>query len=224
MENKELIPIPENAPEEFKEVQNTKYQAALTNLVMGKTPKDVVFQRPVRGGANVDYVPGWWFIEQLNALFGHLWDFEVLREFVGQNQVWVLGKLTVKLPSGLTVTKTAYGGSDIKKYGDGKANAGQIIDIADDLKSASTDAMKKASTLLGLASDIYGKREVLEQTGPNKSHLNTLYKVGSAKGMTKDVVDEYCNKKYQKLPNELEAVLVLGLITELRAKPDVKVG
>ena len=218
MGSDELVPIVDN--EELRAIQNSKYEAALSNLVKGETPKSVVFQRPVRGGANVNYVPGWWFIEQLNALFGHLWDFKIIREFVGTNQVWVLGELTIKLPSGLTVTKSAYGGSDIKKYGQGKQNEGQIIDIADDLKSASTDAMKKAATLLGVAADIYGKREVQENAGPSKSNLNALYKVGEKKGMTKETVDDFVMTETGKAVKELEEIIVLGLVQKLRSKPD----
>lgn len=219
MGNKELIPVPvDDRFAQLQVIKREKYEAALTNLITGKTPKDVVYQRPVRGGANVDYIPGWWFIEQLNSLFSHLWDFDVLSEFVGQQQVWVKGRLTVKLSDGTTASKTAYGGSDIKKYGDRSDKAGQIIDIGDDLKAAATDALKKAATLLGFAADIYGKREVIEQTGPSKSHLSTLYKIGESKGLDKEKVNDLCMQKYGKLPHEIETVLVLGLIQELRSK------
>ncbi len=215
-----LVPIPEDDAELAKllELSEEKYKVALTSLITGKTPKDAMYQRPIRGGTEVDYVPGWWFIEQLNALFGHLWDFEVLRETIGEKQIWLLGKLTVKLPGGMAVHKTAYGGSDIKVYADHSPKAGKVIDIGDDLKAAATDSLKKAATLFGLASDIYRKREILERTGPGKDQLDALYKVGSSKGMDKEKVDTYCKQKFDKLPNEIETVLVLGLIAELRSK------
>lgn len=213
--SRELIPVPEGDKfPALEAIKKEKYEAALTNLVTGKTPRDVVFNRPIRGGANADYVPGWWFVEQLNSLFGHFWDFEILREGIGSKQVWVLGKLTVKSPDGKAVTKTAYGGSDIKF----KKDTTEIIDIGDDLKAAATDSMKKASTLLGIASDIYGKREVIEQTAPQKSQLEAMYKVGKDKGMDKEKVDDFCMQKHGKLPDELEAFLVLGLIQELRSR------
>lgn len=219
-ENTQLVPVPkEEQFTELTEIKRQKYEAALTNLITGKTPKDVIYQRPIRGGAEVDYVPGWWFVEQLNSLFGHLWDFEVLRETIGEKQVWLIGRLTIKLPEGMTVSKTAYGGSDIKTYSTGN-KSGQVIDIGDDLKAAATDSLKKAATLFGLAPDIYGKREVQEQTGPGKAQLDVLYKVGQSKGMDKEKVDELCKSKYSKLPDEVESVLVLGLIQELRKKED----
>lgn len=204
---------------ELISIQQEKFEEALTCLVKGKTPRSVVFQRPIRGGANVDYVPGWWFISQLNALFGYLWDFEIVAESVGQQQVWVKGKLTVRLHDGTSVTKTAFGGADIKKYSDrNPEKAGQIIDIADDLKAASTDALKKAATLLGVASDIYGKREVIEQTGPGRKHLDALYKLGEGKNLSKEQVDDIVFKEHGKKPEELEMALILGLMQKLRSK------
>lgn len=215
--DKELVPVRDEFAD-LQEIKKQKYEAALANLITGKTPKDVIYQRPIRGGASVDYVPGWWFIEQLNSLFGYLWDFEVSDQNIGQKQVWVKGKLTVKTLDGLTVSKTAFGGSDIKTYSDRSDKAGLVIDIGDDLKAAATDSLKKAATLLGLASDIYGQREIIEQTGPGKSQLDALYKVGTSKGMDKEKVDDFCMQKHGKLPNEIETVLVLGLIQEFRQK------
>ena len=59
----------------------------------------------------------------------------------------VLGELRV----GDTV-KQAFGGSDITRSRDG----GNSISVADDLKSAATDALKKCATLFGVALHLYG--------------------------------------------------------------------
>ena len=177
----------------------------------------MVFQRPARGGLQVDYVPGWWFIGQLNSLFRYYWDLEVLNHEINWKikQVWALVRLTVHGPDGVAISKTSFGSSDIKFY---KEKPDQPLDIADDLKAAVTDGMKKAATMFGFASDIYGRREVLEQTGPGRAQLGTLYKVGEKVGMTRDQVDDYCMGKYDKLPTEMETIMVLGIINELRSK------
>ena len=192
-----LVPV-ESASEDLREqlsaLQKEKFEEALKGLVTGVTPRDVIFQRPSRGGIQVDYVPGWWFISQLNALFNWNWDFEVLEQDIGTKQVWVKGKLVVRGVDGMVISKTAFGGSDIKT----KKDTGEIIDIGDDLKSAATDAMKKAATLLGFAPDVYGRREVLEQTGPGRAQLKALYSVGEKSGMTEEQVDDYVMKKYSK--------------------------
>lgn len=216
--DKSLMPLEGEKFTDLEAIRQKKHEDALRNLYTGTTPREVIFQRPIRGGAQVDYVPGWWFVEQLNALFGHLWDFEVLDQFVGEKQVWVKGRIVAKGPEGMTVSKTAFGGSEIKKYSDKSDKFGQVIDIGDDLKAAATDALKKAATLLGIAADIYGKREVLEQTSPQKAQLETLYKIGKGKGMDKEAVDAFCVEESGKELDELEAVEVLGLVAKLRSK------
>jgi len=213
-ESRSLISV-ETGENELLEIQHTKYKEAITNLVTGKTPKDVVFQRPAGRGVNVDYVPGWWFVQQLNALFGYFWDFEIIDQAIGENQCWVRGKLTIKDPkTGLTVTKTAFGGSKLKS----KEN--QAIDIGDDLKTAATDSLKKAATLLGIASDIYGKREKIDETAATKTQLSSMYKLAEKKGMNKSQIDEYCEKQYKDAPENLETIKVLEVIQWLRSRPD----
>jgi len=211
VDDERLIPYTE-IPPELVEAQKKKYTEALANLVEGRTPKDVIYQRKVSKDREVDYVPGWWFISQLNALFGYFWDFEILDQAVGTENIWVKGKLTVRSKSGATITKTAYGGSRIKS----KDNP--AIDIGDDLKSAATDALKKAATLLGMASDVYGRREVLTETMGTRAQLQSLYAVGEKKGVGKDAIEKLSQEKFKKSTEELEAIDVLTLIREIRSK------
>ena len=216
---KEVAGSKNNLPAELSEIQDRKYNEALTNLITGKTPKDVVYQRKISQKASADYVPGWWFIGQLNALFGYYWDFEIEDQGIGTENCWVRGKLTVKDPNtGITVSKSSFGGSKLKS----KENS--AIDIGDDLKSAATDSLKKAATLLGIASDIYGKREIISETTGAKEQLNSLYEIGESRGMTKEQVDNYCREKKSSLPDELDTADILGLMTELRSSPDVVEG
>jgi len=233
-----LIPIPESEDfTDLQEIAKKRYAAALRNLITGKTPKEAVLERKARGKKEVSYVPGWWFIEQANALFGYLWDHEVIDQFVGDGQVWVKCKVTVRIP-GRTVTeklpdgrevvqhfesaevsKTQFGGSDIKKYSGDTEKAGQVIDIADDLKSAATDGMKKCLAEFGFASDVYRRHDKEPETGPQKSQLDALYKIGATKGMSKEEVDTFCKEESKDKPLEkLDTVEVLGLIKKLREK------
>lgn len=210
-ENRSLITG--NIPPELIAIQKEKFQAALTNLITGKTPREVVLQRPAGKGINVDYVPGWWFIEQLNSLFGYFWDFEIEAQEIGKESCWVRGKLTIKnSETNLTVTKTAFGGSKLKSQGN------PAIDIGDDLKTAATDALKKAATLLGVAADIYGKREVQNETVANRTQLDALYKAGEKKNMTKEQVDKLSVERFEEEPSKLETVKVLALLNEIRSK------
>lgn len=120
-----------------------------------KTPPQHVFTRPAKGGGVWSYVTGNYVEKVLNFTFGWNWDFEVQSHGREGEQIWVLGKLTVKDDKGHTITKSQFGRADIKF----KRNSKEILDYGNDLKAATTDALKKCASLLGIASDIYGKAE-----------------------------------------------------------------
>lgn len=238
---------------DLDELRKEKFEKALRAMVTGEVdpldfPSKRIPMRPIRGGTDAEYVPGWWFDENGNALFNHLWSYEVLEKNIGQDQLWVLGKLTIHVPGrteiteithkdgtvekktviyeALNIVKEQFGGSDVKKA----SQTGKIIDIGDDLKSAATDAKKKCWTELGFASTIYGKREILTQTQPQITQFETLYKMGSKilkeNGVpwTIDDVKAYCKLKYGKEPAELEVAITIGLIAEFRKMVGKKVN
>ncbi len=224
---------------DLETIRREKYEKALTALITGKTPKEdfpggKIPKRPIRGGADVDYIPGWWFDEQGNALFNHLWSYEVQDQNIGETQLWVRGRLTVHIP-GRTVTeifpdgrrietrhdpinivKEQYGGSDLKKFTNGP-KSGQIMDIADDLKSGATDSRKKCWTGLGFGQDIYGRRELLENTR-GSADLSILKKAAAkVVGLdTDEKLDAFVLKETGKKTAELVEVEILGLLPKVR--------
>lgn len=138
--------------------------AKLTEAINAETPKSEIKHRQARGGQIVRYVTHSYTVKRLNELFGHLWDYQILEQQIGEGQVWVKGQLKIWLSPTFAITKTAFGGTEIKrKFVEG--GKGDIIDIGDDLKSASADALKKCASLLGLFSDVYSKVE--EKIEPN---------------------------------------------------------
>ena len=203
---------------ELKALQSKYFGEAITNLLTRETPDDVVLTRPGRGRQTFRYVPIAWFIDQLNSLFGFNWDFEVMEHEILEKmkQIWVKGKLTVRGPDGLVVTKTQFGGSDVKYN-----SQGTIIDIADDLKSASSDCLKKCASLLGMAWDVYsGAREALTEAGPSVPQLLAFYKRGEAAGMDKNALDDWFTKqtdinKRGIKPEEAVSAEILGAIPKL---------
>lgn len=130
------------------------FENRVLTVLNAKTPKDKIKTRPGRGGKSFSYVETGYVIKQLDKAFNHLWEWEIVEEKVGETQVWVKGRLTAWLAPGFSIKKEAYGGSDIKKSND------LVIDIGDDLKSASSDALKKSASMLGIASDVYFPNEV----------------------------------------------------------------
>jgi len=152
---------------------------AVANFFNRTTPKSVIYKREGRGKKSFDYVKGYWIINQLNLLFDHCWSWEVVRESIGTKQIWVLGTLTIEGE----IKKSAYGGSDIKVYSDGRGT----IDIADDLKAASMDALKKAASLLGVAFDIYsGLDEDSSSTGVDPTKWKSFLFRGQQLGMNEE--------------------------------------
>jgi hypothetical protein len=96
-------------------------------------------------GQSFSYVEGSAYIARLNEALDGNWSFEVVEHHVRDSEVVVLGKLTCD-----GVTKMAFGGSSITV-----SREGEVISIADDLKAACTDAIKKAASLLGVGLHLY---------------------------------------------------------------------
>jgi len=115
------------------------------------TPECYIQKREGRGGKLFDYVNINYVIAMLNAIFGFNWSVEIIDKEIGKTQVYVHLRLKVRFGDGTEVCKDAFGGSDVKR----KKGGGEIIDIADDLKSAESDATKKAASMLGIAWDVY---------------------------------------------------------------------
>lgn len=129
-------------------------------FMLGGTPKKHIYSRPAKGGGTWDYVTGTYIKKVLNYVFAWDWDFEVVEHDVKGETIYVLGKLTVR-SKGNSVTKMQFGRADIKY----RRGTKEYLDYGNDLKSATTDALKKCASELGLASDIYGKEEFKEIAG-----------------------------------------------------------
>ena len=118
---------------------------------------DQIKTRRGRGGQQLSYVEGHTVIGRLNEAFAHAWSFEVVSSQVLDEEVVVCGRLTA---SGST--KEAYGGQT-------RQNGTAVADV---LKGAATDALKKAATLFGVGLHLYGaveappRKELPEQSEP----------------------------------------------------------
>lgn len=126
-------------------------KAQLT-FITQKTPQKFVKKRPGPGGISLSYVEVGYVINILNQAFGWDWDFRILDQQIGKNQVWVRGELTVRAKDH-NITKGQYGGAIIKM----NRQSGEPVSIADDLKAAASDSLKKCASMLGIAGDIFWK-------------------------------------------------------------------
>jgi hypothetical protein len=102
-------------------------------------------QRAGHHGKTVSYVDVTAVIQRLNEACD-AWSFEIVSHQMEGDEVIVLGKLTAD-----GVVKTAFGGASITTD-----QQGRVVSLADDYKAASSDALKKAASLLGVALEMYG--------------------------------------------------------------------
>ena len=105
-----------------------------------------VRSRPGQHGKTLSYVDVAAVITRLNEGCDQ-WSFEVVSHKVEADEVIVLGKLTAD-----GQVKMHFGGTSITLD---KAD-GRAVSIADDLKAAASDALKKCASLFGVALEMYG--------------------------------------------------------------------
>ena len=105
-------------------------------------------QREGNYGKTLDYIEGHAIIQRLNDAFDARWSFEILEHEIQKDndEVIVLGKLSAG-----DAVKTQFGSSRITRA----IETGEVISLADDLKAAATDAIKKCATLLGVGLNLY---------------------------------------------------------------------
>ena len=105
-------------------------------------------QREGNFGKMLDYIEGHAVIQRLNDAFDADWSFTIIQHEILKetDEVIVIGELKVG-----SVVKTQFGSSRITR----NRQNGEMVSLADDLKAAATDAVKKAATLLGVGLHLY---------------------------------------------------------------------
>jgi len=131
-------------------------------FILKRTPKQYVRRRPAKGGGEWEYVSGGYIKKVLNLVFGWNWSFEIMEQLVMHDEAIVKGKLTVMVED-KAVVKMQFGNKDIiyKKAPNEKGER-VPLSIGNDLKAASTDALKKCAAELGICADIYNPQEFRE--------------------------------------------------------------
>ena len=117
-------------------------------------------QRKGLWSRTLDYIEGHAVIHRLNDAFEGDWNFTVVEHTIFDDEVVVLGRLTVK-----DVTKDQFGSSNITR----DSQSGKTLCIGDDLKGAATDALKKCASLLGVGLHLYGDNTVKITSSSNNS-------------------------------------------------------
>jgi hypothetical protein len=110
-------------------------------------PFEVIYT-DVRGGVELKYVTGEQVARRLNEVLGvGGWSFRILRHDINPeaDEAWALGELVAEIGE-KTVVRQQFGSQKLKR----SRSTGAPLDLGFDLKGASTDALKKCASLLGV--------------------------------------------------------------------------
>lgn len=208
-------------------------------LLEAPFPPEQIRQREGKAGHILDYVEGSAVIQRLNEALEGAWSFEIVEYHVHQElgEVLVLGKLTVE-----GVTKSQFGSSKLTKK---DRESGEILNLGDDLKAATTDALKKCSSLLGIGlylynghrQENYGEAESNQPEGSTASRnpvaktdnrsttggrltakqLQLVHKLAGERRVSRTELTQHCQDRYGRVPDFLTKAQASKLIDELMA-------
>jgi hypothetical protein len=104
--------------------------------------------RDQRGGVDLEYITGEQCVSRLNQVLGPAgWSFTVREHGINAeaDEVWVLGELTLVI-DGQAAVRQQFGSQRVKR----NRASGTPLDVGFDLKGATTDALKKCASLIGV--------------------------------------------------------------------------
>lgn len=214
----------ENTQPTIFEVKNDQFETALKNFITGKTPNEVIKQKPGKGGGPENYVNIYWMTEQIGLLTGFRWTSECLEEKIipsmdKPKEVGTKMRVTIWDKDNRQYQHTSWGQ---KTVGYSKKD-NQPLSIFDDLKAAYSDGIKKCLSYFGIARDIYGGKELefFADDSPSNAQNDTsgmdeldryITKVGLSYDKVFEILnitslDEIKNYKlaYETIKNKVEA-------------------
>jgi Rad52/22 family double-strand break repair protein len=186
-------------------------------------------RRQGTNGDVLDYIEGCAVIQRLNECFDAEWIFEIQDHRVYDDEVVVLGKLTLQ-----GISKSQFGKSRITR----SKKDNSIISLGDDLKAAATDCLKKCATLFGVGLHLYfdvpqavpngnghgsssGNGELHSNGSQGNGfdsgrltarQLSAIFSMAKARGWSNKQVRDFSQEMFGKLPdflnkNEASAVI-----------------
>jgi len=124
-------------------------------------------------GRSLSYVEGVEYIRRLNEVYDADWNFEIVQHQVLEGEVIVVGKLVAG-----GVIKMSFGGSSVTT----SRSTGEVVSLADDLKAAATDALKKACSLLGIGLHLYSDAQPSAGSGNGRQQPHGGNGIGQHRG------------------------------------------
>lgn len=207
-------------------VHNKKERTMDRELLEKPFTPDQIKQRDGSFGNTLDYIEGHSVIQRLNEAFDSKWSFEVVKHEVQLEigEVIVLGKLSAD-----GVHKFQFGSSTITKA----KESGEIISLADDLKAAATDAIKKCASLLGVGLHLYqydtskscvSPKTHQPQQNSKQIHVRIsskqhkfLLQLAKDNSMTRQELNDHCKSLYNVVLDHLSRNNASALIESMLA-------
>lgn len=136
--------------------------------IWNSTPERYKYSRPAKGGGNWTYIKSSYVRKVLDSVFGFNWSFDIETSLSEAFDVAKLtkscvvkGVLTCRVKSDgqwVDLKKTQFGRSDVKF----KKDSQEPLDFGNDMKAATSDALKKCASLFGIGADVYEAGEFME--------------------------------------------------------------
>lgn len=127
-------------------------------IAVEKSPTAAILEYPfredqIRQKNGRDYVEGAAIIQRMNDALGFDgWSFSILEVKQIEEEIIVRGQLTI-YANGREIVKEQYGGHTLER----NKTSGELLSRSDGLKSATTDCLKKLSTMLGIGLHLYSE-------------------------------------------------------------------
>lgn len=133
--------------------------------IWNSTPERYKYSRPAKGGGNWTYIKSSYVRKVLDSVFGFNWSFDIETtlseafEIAKLTKMCVVkGKLTCRVKSDgewIELSKTQFGRAEVKM----KRDSSDPLDFGNDMKAATSDALKKCASLFGIGADVYEASE-----------------------------------------------------------------
>jgi len=134
-------------------------------LIEKKFPDNLIKTRRGSFGKELIYVETPEYIRRLNEIFSYNWTWVIQNVIREGDCVTVQGCLRA-----WSMEKMAFGGAIVKR----NKKTGEIINYADDLKSAASDALKKACSLYGIGLHLWDEIDDEVPRVEEKTDINKL--------------------------------------------------
>jgi hypothetical protein len=136
--------------------------------IWNSTPDRYKYSRPAKGGGNWTYIKSSYVRKVLDSVFGFNWSFDIETslgeafEIAKLTKVCVVkGKLTGRVKHDgewIELSKTQFGRAEVKM----KRDSNDPLDFGNNMKAATSDALKKCASLFGIGADVYEASEFQE--------------------------------------------------------------